>query len=352
MAAHAQSQETASLTPVQALDRILEIVTGYCSAQAFVAGCKLSLFEELAKAPATAEDLAGRIGIHPVGCRRLLVTLTKMGFVDRDGELYRNSQMGQYCSSKASVNLTPVSGFAEPFYHMFEYLPDALREYSPRWHQALGTSKDDVFGALYEDPARLRRFAAFMNSLSIPQGQHIAEHYDFAPHKCIMDVAGGPGGQAVQVGLKHSHLQGIITDMPPVCEIAKEYIASCGISDRFRAIPADLFEGNYPKGADVILLGHILHDWSDESCLKILRNCHDALPAGGVLLISESVLKPDYSASQSALNKDLAMMVVCEPGGRERTEAEYGGLLDATGFQLEKVIWMEAPRDLIVARKK
>jgi hypothetical protein len=60
MAAHAQSQETASLTPVQALDRILEIVTGYCSAQAFVAGCKLSLFEELAKAPATAEDLAGR----------------------------------------------------------------------------------------------------------------------------------------------------------------------------------------------------------------------------------------------------------------------------------------------------
>ena len=352
MAAQAQVALEPSMSPVQALGRLLEMITCYCGAQALVAGCKLHLFDELAYGPATAEDLAQRVNIHPVGCRRLLVALANLGMVDREGELYRNSELGRYCSSSSAVNLAPVTGFADPFYHMFEYLPDALREYSPRWHQALGTSKEDVFGSLYEDPARLRGFAQFMNAVSIPQGQHIAEHYDFAPHRCIMDVAGGPGGQAVQIGLKHTHLRGIITDMAPVCAIASEYIEANGISGRFTAVPADLFEGNYPQGADVILLGHILHDWSDESCLKILRNCCAALPAGGVLLISESVLEADYSASRWALMKDLAMLVVCESGGRERTEVEYGALLGATGFEIDRVIRMDAPRDLIVARKK
>jgi len=97
-----------------------------------------------------------RVNIHPVGCRRLLVALAKLGLVERDGELYRNSELGDYCTSRSAVNLEPVSMMGDPFYHMLEYLPDALREYGPRWQQALGVSKEDVFGALYEDPLRLR----------------------------------------------------------------------------------------------------------------------------------------------------------------------------------------------------
>ena len=342
-----------AIEPVEALNRLVDIVTAYCSTQAFLAGCKLGVFEELSNgAGSTADELAQRLHIHPVACRRLLVALASMGLVDREGDLYCNSAVGHYCSSKASVNLSAIAGFGEPFYHMFEFFPDALREYSPRWQQALGTSKEDVFGALYEDPQRLRNFAHFMNALSIPQGQQIAEHFDFSPYTCIMDVAGGPGGQAVQIGLRHTHLRGIIMDMAPVCEIAREYIQASGLSDRFTSVPADLFTGGYPQGADVILLGHILHDWSDENCRKILRNAFDALPARGLLLISESVLAPDYSGSNFALMKDLAMMVACESEARERTEAEYRSLLEETGFSLHEVIRMNAPRDLVVAHKR
>src|SRR5437667_1933500 len=111
---------------------------------------------------------------------------------------------------------------------MFEFFPDALREYAPRWQQALGTSKEDVFGALYEDPARLRQFAAFMNALSVPQGQVIAEHFDFARCQCVMDVAAGPGGQAIAIGRRHPHLRGILTDLAPVCTIATEHIQAAG----------------------------------------------------------------------------------------------------------------------------
>jgi 3-hydroxy-5-methyl-1-naphthoate 3-O-methyltransferase len=343
---------TAAVTPMQALNRLADIITAYCRTQAFVAACKLGLFEQLSEGPSSAENLAERTNIHPVGCRRLLVALEKLGLVDRDGELFRNSAVGYYCSSKASVDLSALSRFADPFYHMFEYFPGALQEYSPRWQQALGTSKDDVFGALYEDPVRLMQFAQLMNALSIPQGQLIAERFDFSPYQCIMDVAGGPGGQAVQIGLKHTHLRGIVTDLPPVCEIAREYIHAQGLTGRFTAVPADLFHGPYPKGADVIILGHILHDWSDSSCRKILSNCHEALPGRGTLLVSESVLNPDFSASTFVLMKDLTMMVACESEARERTEVEYRSLLNESGFDFEELIRLEAPRDLLVARKK
>jgi hypothetical protein len=235
---------------------------------------------------------------------------------------------------------------------MMEFLPDALREYGPRWQQALGVSAGDAFAVLYADPARTRAFAELMNTLSFPQGQLIAESFDFSGHQCIMDVAGGPGGQSIPIGLKHTHLRGIVMDLEPVCVIAREKIQAHGLVDRFTAVTADLLQGPYPAGADVLLLGHILHDWSDETCLTILRNCASALPSGGVLLISESVLRDDYSHPNGGNLKDLFMLIANEPDARERTEGEYRQLLDETGFFIKELIRFEAPRDLIVAIKR
>jgi hypothetical protein len=338
--------------PLQAPNRLAEIITAYMQTQAFVSACKLGLFDAMADVPGWAEDLAGRFKIHPVACRRLLVALAHMGLVNREGALFSNSNIGKYCASQSSVNLGPIIGFTEPFYRMFEFLPDALCEYGPRYRQALSATKEDVFAALYEDPARVRVFALFMKIISVPQGELIAERFDFSPYHCIMDVAGGPGGQSIPIGQRHKHIGGNITDLAPVCEVAREYIAAAGLTDRFTAVPADLFKGPYPQGSDVIILGHILHDWNDDSCLKILRNCYDALPAGAALLITESVLNPDYSASTFALMKDLTMIVACAPDARERTEAEYRALLDQCGFEVIEVMRFDASRDLIVAKRK
>jgi hypothetical protein len=255
------------------------------------------------------------------------------------------------CSSASSVNLGAIAK-VNPFYHMFEHLTGALREYSPRWQQALGTTPQDAFGTLYADPVRLREFADLMNAISVPQGRLIAEVVDFAPYRCILDVAGGPGGQSIEIGLQHPHLRGVIMDMEPVCVVAQEQIAAKGLSSRFTAVPGDLMTGPYPSGADVILLGHILHDWSDETCLRILRHSAAALPDGGLLLVSESVLSEDFAGRQSANVKDLIMLIANEPGARERTLGEYQDFLERTGFDFVDVIRFEAPRDLIVARKR
>ncbi|HKD05082.1 MAG TPA: methyltransferase [Bryobacteraceae bacterium] len=140
-------------------------------------------------------------------------------------------------------------------------------------------------------------------------------------------------------------------DLPPVCALADEAIAAAGLNDRFRSQPADLFEGPYPGGADTISLSWVLHNWNNEHCRQILRHCHAALPAGGMVLITESVLEPDGTGTRFATLMSLHMLVLCEPGARERTEAEYAELLDASGFRRERLIRLNAPRDLLIATR-
>ncbi|HEV8393540.1 MAG TPA: methyltransferase [Vicinamibacterales bacterium] len=342
---------TDSAKLAQAQTRLMDMAFAFVTSQASVSAQDLGLFDALTLVPATVEEIAGRIGIRPVACRRLLMLMVSLDLAERDGDGFRNSETGELCSSRSDVKLGATSRI-NPFYAMTAHLSDALREYSPRWRQTLGVDAADAFAALYANPVALREFAELMNAISVPQGRLIAERFDFAPCRCIMDVAGGPGGQSIAIGVRHPHLRGIVTDLEPVCVVARENIAASGLTDRFTAVAADLMAGPYPVGADVILLGHILHDWSDDVCGTILRNCAAALPAGGTLLISESVLHDDFSGSTLAHVKDLLMLVANEPGARERSEREYRELLDAAGFDVTNLLRLDAPRDLLVARKR
>jgi len=335
----------------QAQLRLMDLAFGFVTSQAFMSAKDLGLFDALTTAPAMLDDISGRIGIRPVACRRLLMLLVSLGLVERDGDRFSNTEIGELCSSRSPVKLGATSRI-NPFYAMAGHLTTALRDYAPQWQTTLGISAADAFAALYADPVGLREFAELMNAISVPQGRLIAERFDFAPYGCIMDVAGGPGGQSIAIGVAHPHLRGIITDLEPVCVIARENIAASGLHPRFSAVAADLIAGPYPTGADVILLGHILHDWSDDVCRRILRNCAAALPAGGALLISESVLSDDFAGSTLTHVKDLVMLLANESGARERSEGEYRELLDAEGFEVTSLVRLDAPRDLLVARKR
>lgn len=343
------SMDSAKLAQAQL--RLMELAFGFVTSQAFVAAHDLGLFDALTTTPVTIDDISGRIGIRPVACRRLLMLLVNLGLVEREGDRFSNTEIGELCSSRSPVKLGATSRI-NPFYAMAGRLTPALREYGPQWQATLGVTAADAFAALYADPVGLREFADLMNAISVPQGRLIAERVDFAPYSCIMDVAGGPGGQSIAIGVRHPHLRGIITDLEPVCVVARENIVAAGLDPRFAAVAADLIAGPYPTGADVILLGHILHDWSDDVCRRILRNCAAALPTGGTLLISESVLSDDFSGSTVTLVKDLLMLLANESGARERSEGEYRELLDAEGFEVTDLLRLEAPRDLLVARKR
>jgi|SRR5579864_7420095 len=149
-----------TLDSVDALNRILDIATALWKSQTFFTACRLRVFEALGEAPATPEDLARRLSVNPLACRRWLVPLRELGLLEQEADQFPNSELGGFCTSTSSVPLEAASlwGVGTPFYHIWEFLPDTVRELSPRWQQVLGAVPDKAFGALYADPKRLRRF--------------------------------------------------------------------------------------------------------------------------------------------------------------------------------------------------
>ena len=137
-------------------------------------------------------------------------------------------------------------------------------------------------------------------------------------------------------------------EAPAVVEGAREAFASRGVADRVAIAPGDFF-ASVPEGGDLYVLKHIIHDWEDGRALRILGNIRDASAPGARLALVESVVPPSTEPSLAPL-MDLHMMVMT--GGCERTEEEFRTLLDAAGFDLERIVATDSPVSIVEARRR
>jgi hypothetical protein len=120
-----------------------------------------------------------------------------------------------------------------------------------------------------------------------------------------------------------------------VIEGSSDFLKSRGMHQRIDLKGGNFFE-SVPEGADAYLLKHVLHDWSDEDCLRILKNIYAAAKPATKLLLVEFILH-ESDEPQFAKVSDLEMLVN-SPHGRERTRVEWQNLLRAGGFQLTRII--------------
>jgi hypothetical protein len=161
----------------------------------------------------------------------------------------------------------------------------------------------------------------------------ILDVYDFSSIHIIVDVGGGQGAFLQAILERRPQTQGVLYDLPSVVAQAS-VSANADVMARFEAVAGDMF-ASVPRGGDAYLLKRIIHDWSDEEAIQILRNCRQAMNEGGKILLIEQVLHPGhFSAFATAL--DLQMMILVS--GRERTEEEYRALLAAADLQLTRVV--------------
>jgi hypothetical protein len=128
-------------------------------------------------------------------------------------------------------------------------------------------------------------------------------------------------------------MRGIFFDRPHVIERARPKIQAAGLIDRSELVAGSFFE-NVPGGADAYFMRHIIHDWSDEPALQILKNIRQQVPPQGRLLIVEMIV-PEGNDPSVAKAFDITMMLF--PDGVERTEKEFGRLLKAAGFELSGI---------------
>ncbi|KAI4335094.1 hypothetical protein L6164_013773 [Bauhinia variegata] len=172
-------------------------------------------------------------------------------------------------------------------------------------------------------------FNAAMINVTTMVMKKIAEIYKgFKGINTLVDVGGGLGLTLKLIISKHQHIHGINFDLPHVIQLAPPYP---GVEH----VEGDMFE-SVPKG-DAIFMKWILHDWSDELCLKVLKNCYDAIPQDGKVIAVEGILPvlPETSAATKSISQ-LDVQIMVNAGGKERTEQEFTELGIAAGFRAVK----------------
>ena len=231
-------------------------------------------------------------------------------------------------------------------YPFWGRLTEALQTGEPQNESRTG---GDFFGALYADPDRLRQFLHAMTGLSAGAAMGIAAAFPFDRYETVLDLGCAEGGLLVQLAQRHTHLSGTGFDLPAVKEPFEEYVRTMGLDDRLQFVAGDFFDDPLPP-ADVVTLGHILHDWGREEKLTLLRRAYDALPDGGAVIVFEAIIDDDRRANAFGLLMSLNMLIET-PGGSDYTAADCQGWMREVGFSETYAEHLVGPDSMVVGIK-
>jgi hypothetical protein len=188
-----------------------------------------------------------------------------------------------------------------------------------------------------------------MTGLSQGAAMAIAAKFPWANYKTFVDVGGAQGGTPVVVAQAHPHLTGANFDLPQVQPIFEEYAAAHGLTDRLTFLPGSFFTDELPR-ADVLVMGHILHDWNLEEKRMLLGKAYKALPEGGALIVFEALIDDDRSKNAFGLLMSLCMLIET-PGGFDYTGADCCEWMRDAGFRETRVEHLAGPDSMVVGIK-
>lgn len=312
---------------------LVQMMTGYWVSQSIYVAAKLGVADLLADGPKPVGALAAETGSDASSLRRMLRALASVGvFTEASPDAYALTPLAALLQSETPNSMRALAiMYAEEQYHAWGALLHSVRTGETAFEQQFGTA---YFDYLARHPEADRTFNEAMTGWTAQLVGAVVEVYDFSPFKTIVDVGGGYGTLLAAILQSNLAAQGILFDQPHVVADAKEQLASAGLAERCSTVGGDFFVED-PAGGDAYLLAQILHDWDDDHCVTILRNCRRAITAHGKLIVIELVLP---SGEEPFFGKwlDLHMLVLL--GSRERTAAEYGALFEAAGFELSRVV--------------
>jgi hypothetical protein len=330
-------------------ERILQTGLAFWPSKTLLSAIEIGVFTELAHGPESFDALRGRLGLHARSARDFLDTLVALGFLHRDGDRYANTPETDLFLDKRKPSF--IGGILEManhrLYPFWGHLTEALRTGQPQSEVKHGGP--GMFETLYADPARLAEFLAAMTGISRGANVAIAQKLPWKDYRTFVDVGTAQGDLATQVALANPHLRGIGFDLPQVGPIFEEYVRGAGVADRLSFVPGSFFSDPLPR-ADVVMMGHILHDWDLPTKKMLIGKAYDALPAGGALVVYESIIDDDRSKNAFGLMMSLNMLIET-PGGFDYTGADCTGWMTDAGFARTRVEPLVGADSMVVAIK-
>ncbi|HUR21979.1 MAG TPA: methyltransferase [Vicinamibacterales bacterium] len=330
-------------------ERILQTGLAFWPSKVLLSAIEIGLFTELARGPQPRDVLADRLGLHPRSRRDFLDTLVALGFLTRSGESYANTPETDLFLDRTKPSY--VGGILEManhrLYPFWGHLTEGLRTGLPQ--NEVKSGGRGLFETLYADRGRLKEFLAAMSGISHGANMTIARAFPWKDQRTFVDVGTAQGDLAAQVALANPHLVGTGFDLPEVGPIFEEYVGRLGLAGRVTFQAGNFFKGALPS-ADVILMGHILHDWDLPTKTMLITKAYEALPVGGALIVYEALIDNDRSKNAFGLMMSLNMLIET-PGGFDYTGADCEGWMKAAGFSSTRVEGLVGPDSMVVGIK-
>jgi hypothetical protein len=303
------------------------------AAKATAAAANLGIPDQLAHGPKTAEEVAKAIGADAAAVYRLMRAIVSVGVLTAEPEhRFALTPLGTALRSDVpgSMRSFLIAEMAPGHWLPWGNLEDAVRTGRPSAPKALGM---DAWEYYKRNPDEGFHFAEAMSGMSHMAMQAVLESYSFIGARKIVDVGGSHGAFVAAVLQREKTARGVLFDRPEVIDGAAATLEKAGVIDRVDCVGGSFFD-SVPAGGDVYLLKHILHDWNDHECVKILRNVREAMALDGRVVVVEMLITDNGPPSPAPL-LDLNMLVMLT--GMERTSDDFTALFAKAGLKLHTV---------------
>jgi hypothetical protein len=319
---------------------VLAMLSGHAIVRSIAVVAELGIPDRLADGAKSAADLAHLCDASEDELFRVLRALSCVGVFTQSSDPVRFglTPLSHWLRSDVPSSLRDFARVrgGDLCWQAWTELEQAVRTGACAFEEAHGAK---FFAYMHEHPHQALAFNAAMKSLSSQVHGAVMRAYDFSRLSSITDVGGGSGAFTAALLARHPRLRGTLFDRRAAIEASANLLRTAGVESRCERVAGDFFE-SVPGGSEAILLSRVLHDFDDGDCVRILKNCHAALPPRGRLLIVEYVVTntPDGAAAKLF---DLHMLVYFG-AARERTAEEFGSLLARAGFSMQRIVTTDA----------
>jgi hypothetical protein len=327
---------------------ILQLGLGFWASKTLLSAVELGVFTELAKGPTDAALIGERLKLDGRGLRDFLDALVALGMLERSGGQYRNTPSTDLFLDRAKPSY--IGGLLEManarLYPFWGSLTEALRTGAPQNEVKTG---GDFFATLYADPPSLKEFLGAMSGLSKGTAAVLAARFPWASYKSVYDIGAAEGAVPVAIAMSHPHITGGGFDLPPVGPHFEAFVAEHGLSDRLRFVGGDFLNDPLPS-AEVLVMGHILHDWDSDQKRMLIEKSYQALPEGGALIVYDAIIDDERRENAFGLLMSLNMLIET-PGGFDYTGADCMGWMRLAGFRETRVEHLLGPDSMVIGIK-
>lgn len=324
--------------PVPPEGQVLQMVMGGWVSAAIAALSHRGVPDVLKKhGPLTAADIVsmGSLDAVPDALQRLLRANASFGLLSEDADgRFGLTPLSEALTSDAAA---PIKKLAEAmgghWLRMMTELSESVRTGKNQSKKLFGMDWWDYLNA---NPQELEDFGEAMKANSYNSLLGVLEHCDFSGVRSLCDVGGGWGHLAVALLKKYPALKASVLDVPDLIPVAKKSftIDDPAVSSRFEYVGGNMFSGVPP--AEVYVMKHIIHDWEDDYCTTLLKNCRQSMVGNGRIVCVDSVVPP-MGDTGGTPNKMLDLLMLAGINGRERTEAQWNDLYGAAGFEVARI---------------